>query len=79
MPFTFKSLLCFESKSQKNVKPKRKPKFENYENCLEATQLKNKIRYLEKNKINIDKLKRNHKKFFSKNIMPLTFKSLLCS
>ena len=27
---------------------KRKPKFENYKNCLEATQLVNKINYLEK-------------------------------
>ena len=27
---------------------KRKLKFKNYKNCLEATQLKNKINYLEK-------------------------------
>ena len=33
---------------------KRKLKFENYKNCLEATQLDNKIKYLEKNKINTD-------------------------
>ena len=36
---------------------------ENYKNCLEATQLENKIKYLEKTKINIDSLKKNHKKF----------------
>ena len=41
---------------------KRKLKFENYENCLEATQLENKINYLEKNKIDIDKLKKIIKK-----------------
>ena len=35
---------------------KRKLKFENYKNCLKATQLENKINYLEKNKINIDSL-----------------------
>ena len=42
---------------------KRKLKFENYKNCLETTQLDKKIKYLEKNKINIDRLKRNHKEF----------------
>ena len=29
-------------------KKKRKLKFENYENCLESTQLENKINHLEK-------------------------------
>ena len=33
---------------------KRKLKFENYKNCLEATQLENKINHLEKSEINID-------------------------
>ena len=37
---------------------KRKLKFQNYRNCLEATQLDDKIKYLEKNKINIDSLKK---------------------
>ena len=44
---------------------KRKPKFENYRNCLEATQRENKINYLEKNEISIDSLKKSltiHKK-----------------
>ena len=36
---------------------KRKLKSENYKNCLEATQLENKINYLEKNKIDIDCIK----------------------
>ena len=36
---------------------KRKLKFENYKNCLEATQLENTISYLEKNKINKSILK----------------------
>ena len=40
---------------------KRKLKFENYKNCSEATQLENKISYLEKNKINIYSLKKNPK------------------
>ena len=33
---------------------KRKLKFENYKNCLEATQFENKINRLVKNKIDID-------------------------
>ena len=36
----------------------RKLKFENHKNCLEATELENKINHLEKNKINIDGLKK---------------------
>ena len=44
-----------------------KLKFENYKNCLEVTQLDNKINHLEKNKINIDSLKSNPKKFITNN------------
>ena len=47
-----------KKKHTKNYVIKRKLKFENYKNCLEATQLDNKIEYLEKNKINIDSLKK---------------------
>ena len=36
---------------------------ENYKNCLEATQLDNEIKYLEKNKVSIDRLKKIIKKF----------------
>ena len=43
----------------KKIGIKRKLKFENYKNCLEATQLDNKIKYLEKNKINKDSLKKS--------------------
>ena len=46
-----------KQKAQKKCFLKRKLKFENYKNCLEATQLDNKIDYLEKNKIDIDSLK----------------------
>ena len=49
-----------EDKKVKGTKKciiKRKLKFENYKNCLEATQLENKINYLEKNKIDIDSTK----------------------
>ena len=41
-----------KTKSTKRCVIKRKLKFENYKNCLEATQFENKINYLEKNKIN---------------------------
>ena len=50
-----------KAKGTKKCVIKRALKFENYKNCLEATQLENKTSYLEKNKINIDSLKRNHK------------------
>ena len=48
---------------EKNCAFKRKPKFEDYENFLEATQLENKIFHLEKNTIDVDILKEDHKEF----------------
>ena len=42
---------------------KWKIKFENYQNCLEATKLENKMNYLEKNEINIDSIKKDHEEF----------------
>ena len=60
---------------------KRKLKFENFKHCFEATQLDNKIKYQEKNEINIDSLKINHKEFIRNNesiqiITLFTFKNL---
>ena len=55
-----------KAKKTKNCVIKRKLKFEKYRNCLVATQLENKINYLEKNKINIDSLK-SHKQFTRNN------------
>ena len=46
---------------------KRKLKFGDHKNCLEATQLEDKINQLDKNKINIESLKENHKKFIKNN------------
>ena len=54
-----------KQKAQKSV-IKRKLKFENYKNCLEATQLENKVNHIEKNKIYIDRIKKNHKEFIKK-------------
>ena len=48
-------------KGTKKCVVKRKLKSENYKDCLEATQLENEINYVEKNKIDIDRIKENHK------------------
>ena len=47
-----------EGKKTKDTKKcviKRELKLEDYRNCLEVTQLENKINHLEKNKFTIDK------------------------
>ena len=65
-----------EHKKAKNTKEcviKRKLIFENYKNCLEATQLENKINHLEKNKTDIDQIKENHKQFIINNKSVLIF------
>ena len=54
-------------KGTKKCVIKRKLEFENYKNCLEVTQLDNKINHLQKSKININSLKRNHKQFIRSN------------
>ena len=41
---------------------KRKLKFENYRNCLEATQVENQIKYLEEIKFDIDNIEEFIKK-----------------
>ena len=45
----------------------RKLKFENYKNCLEATELDNKIKPLEKDKIGVNNIKKNHEKDIRNN------------
>ena len=55
----------------KKVCHKRKLKFENYKNYLEATQLQNKINYLEQNEIDIDSLKKHQKEFIKNNKLML--------
>ena len=52
-----------KAKVTKKCVMKRKIKFENYQNCLEATKLENKMNYLEKNEINIDSIKKDHEEF----------------
>ena len=48
-----------KSKGTRKCAIKRKLKFENYKNCLRVTQLENKIKHLEKTKINIDSIKKS--------------------
>ena len=55
-----------EDKKAKGIKKcavKRKLKFADYKNCLEAAQIESKINQLEKKKISIDSLKEDHKEF----------------
>ena len=54
-------------KRHKNECHKKKIKFQNYKNCLEATQLENNINHLGKNKIDIDRVKENHREFTRNN------------
>ena len=56
-----------KAKGTKKCVIKRKLKFEKYKSSLEATQLENKINYLEKNKIDTESVKENHKEFIKNN------------
>ena len=60
-----------ENKKAKGTKKcviKRKLKFQDYKNCLEAAQIKRKIRYLRKKKFDVDSLKEDKKEFVKSNI-----------
>ena len=60
-----------KAKGTKKCVIKRKLKFENYKSCLEAIQLQNKTNHLEKNKIDINSLKKDHKEIIRKNKLRL--------
>ena len=47
-----------KAKGRKKCVIKRNLKFENYKNCLEATQLENKINYPDENKTERDNIKK---------------------
>ena len=53
----------------KNQMVQKKLKFEDYTNCLEASQLESKINYLEKNKANAKCHIENWKKIIKNNKM----------
>ena len=65
-----------KSKSHKKCVIKRKLVLENYKNCLEATQLENKINHQEKYKTDIDSIKKNHEEFirYNKLILKINLK-----
>ena len=48
-----------KQKAQSTLSEKEHFNLKNYSNCLEATQLDNKIKYIEKNKIIIDSFRKN--------------------
>ena len=56
-----------KSKGTKTCVIKRKLRFEDYKNCLEAAQIENKINHLEKNKIDLDSLTKDQKEFIKNN------------
>ena len=60
-----------EGKGAKKCTMKKKLKFENYLNCLEATQLQNKINQLENSKIRKDSSKKDNKEFIRNNTLML--------
>ena len=53
---------------------KRKIKFQDYKNCLEAAQIKNKLNHLAQNKIDVDSLKEDQKEFIRNNKLILRTK-----
>ena len=52
-----------KQRTQKTLPQKKKLKFEDHKNCLEAGQIENKRNHLEKNKIDVDILKDVQKEF----------------
>ena len=54
-------------KGQKCVPYKIKFRFGDYSNCLEATQLKNKINHPEKYETDVDSLKKSNKELIKSN------------
>ena len=56
-----------KAKSTKKRVIKRKLNFENYKSCLNAIQFENKIKHLEKNKIDINRITKNHKESLKNN------------
>ena len=57
-------------KISKSCVIKRKLKLKDYKNCLERTQVENKLNHIEKNEIQVDSLKKDYKEFMkNRNIM----------
>ena len=58
-----------KSKRHKNVCRKKKTKFEDYRNCLEAAQVVNEIHHLEKSKVNVDCFRKDQKEFIKNKLI----------
>ena len=58
-----------KQKAQKKCVIKRKLKFENYKNCLEAAQTENELNHLEKNKTDVDSIKKDKKEFIKNKLI----------
>ena len=54
------------AKGTKQCVTKRNLQFQDYKNCLKASQIINKVNYLEKKEINEDRLKEDQRKFIEK-------------
>ena len=57
------SYLTYDSSEDKNFFDKKKPKFKDYKNCLEAAQREKQISHLGKTKTDGESLKEGHKEF----------------
>ena len=60
-----------KSEGTKKCVIKRKLKFQDYKNCLKASQIISKVNYLEKKKVNIGYLKEDQRKFIEKKKITL--------
>ena len=62
-------MMKIKSKRHKNVCRKKKTKFEDYRNCLEAAQVVNEIHHLEKSKVNVDSFRKDQKEFMKNKLI----------
>ena len=62
-------MMKIKSKRHKNVCRKKKTKFEDYRNCLEAAQVVNEIHHLEKSKVNVDSFRKDQKEFIKNKLI----------
>ena len=60
-----------KAKSTKKCVTKRTIRFQDFNNCLEATQLEILINHLKKNEIDVDSLKKDQKEFIKNNKLTL--------
>ena len=60
-----------KAKSTKKCVTKRTIRFQDFKNCLEATQLEILINHLKKNEIDVDSLKKDQKEFIKNNKLTL--------